>query len=452
MKKKILLINPWIHDFAAYDFWIKPLGLLYIGGLLRQNNHLIDFIDCLDPHHPEMTREGYDKPRRRSYGDGKFFRQVIAAPEPLKMIPRNYCRYGISPDLFIDELRKHQDADMILMTSMMTYWYPGVFEAIRIIKKELPKTPVVLGGKYATLCYEHALKFSGADFIIAGAGGKKILNLLQNMFGDKPCFIPDEENLDSNPYPAFDLIQKIDQLPIITSLGCPYRCSYCSSHILNKKFLRRDPLKVADEIEYWQKERGVMNFSFYDDALLVKPQEVVIPLLKEIKNRELSCRFHCPNGLHLREISPDLSKLLYDSGFKTIRFGFETSDFDRQIKTGGKVKSEELRLAVNNLTKAGYKTDEIGIYLLCGMPGQSAREVNNSIEFVIECGARPVLAEYSPIPGTKMWEEAVACSSFDIQGEPLYHNNTLLPCANSDFTFEDYQQLKQKLKNKGYSK
>jgi hypothetical protein len=39
MSKQILLINPWIHDFAAYDFWLKPLGLLYLGGLLRQNGH-----------------------------------------------------------------------------------------------------------------------------------------------------------------------------------------------------------------------------------------------------------------------------------------------------------------------------------------------------------------------------------------------------------------------------
>ena len=31
----ILLINPWIHDFAAYDFWAKPMGLLIIAGLLK---------------------------------------------------------------------------------------------------------------------------------------------------------------------------------------------------------------------------------------------------------------------------------------------------------------------------------------------------------------------------------------------------------------------------------
>jgi hypothetical protein len=58
-----------------------------------------------------------------------------------------------------------------------------------------------------------------------------------------------------------------------------------------------------------------------------------------------------------------------------------------------------------------------------------------------------VLAEYSPIPGTKMWAEAVIASPFDIQSEPVYHNNSLLPCQNNDFSYAVYEELKKKLKN-----
>jgi radical SAM superfamily enzyme YgiQ (UPF0313 family) len=448
MSKKILLINPWIHDFAAYDFWIKPLGLLYLGGLLSQNNHQVHFIDCLDPYHPAMLKDSQQKPSRHAYGRGKFFRQIIDKPGILKDFSKNYCRYGITPEIFRQELKNHQDADIILITSMMTYWYQGVIEAIGIIKEVLPQVPVVLGGKYATLCYNHAVNFSGADYVIAGPGEKQILDLLEKLFGEKPLFVPDEDNLDSYPYPAFGLIREIVQLPIITSRGCPYHCTYCASHIFNKKFRRRNPLKVADEIEYWQNKSGVINFSFYDDALLVNPSEMIIPLLNEIKKRNLSCQFHCPNGLHLREINEEMSNLLYNSGFKTIRFGFETSDLKRQLQTGGKVKNEELRNAVGHLKNAGYKTEDIGIYLLCGLPGQGAAEITDSIEYVSECGAKPLLAEYSPIPGTKMWEDAVACSSFDIMNEPLYHNNSLLPCRNDDFSYADYTLLKKKLKIK----
>ena len=59
---------------------------------------------------------------------------------------------------------------------MMTYWYPGVFEAIKIIKESLPRVPVVLGGKYATLCYDHAVNYSGADYVIAAAEKNRFFN------------------------------------------------------------------------------------------------------------------------------------------------------------------------------------------------------------------------------------------------------------------------------------
>jgi hypothetical protein len=446
MSKNILLINPWIYDFAAYDFWLKPLGLLYLGGLLRANNHRISYIDCLDPHSTLMAKKIGKSPRRHAYGHGRFVRQVIDKPDSLQILPRNYCRYGIDPDVFRAELSHYPDTDVVLITSMMTYWYPGVFDAIKMIKETLPDVPVVLGGKYATLCYDHAVIHSGADHVVCGRGEKQILQLLRDLFHEDVIFEPDEDNLDVLPYPAFDLIRKIDQVPLITSIGCPYRCSYCSSHVLQKNFIRRDPICVVDEIEHWHKNFGVTDFSFYDDALLVDSANMIIPLLDEVKRRQLSCRFHCPNGLHVREIAAELSKILYDSGFKTIRFGFETADFQLQKETGGKVQNEELREAVIHLKNAGYKTEEIGVYLLCGIPGQKTVDVAHSIDFVLQCGAKPVLAEYSPIPGTKMWPDAVASSPFDIESEPLYHNNSLLCCRNDDFSYDVYSRTKAKLK------
>ena len=160
MGKNILLVNPWIHDFAAYDFWLKPMGLLYLGGLLRANNHRVSYIDCLDPYSPEMTQKHGKSPKRHPFGHGRFFRTIIEKPAQLEMVPRNYCRYGIDPDIFRNRLLQHEKTDLVLVTSMMTYWYPGVFEAIKIIRDIMPGVPILLGGKYATLCQDHALTFS----------------------------------------------------------------------------------------------------------------------------------------------------------------------------------------------------------------------------------------------------------------------------------------------------
>jgi radical SAM superfamily enzyme YgiQ (UPF0313 family) len=249
------------------------------------------------------------------------------------------------------------------------------------------------------------------------------------------------ENLDAFPYPAFDLISSPAQVPIMTSRGCPFRCTYCASPLLNKTFRRRDPIRVADEIEFWR-QRGTRNFSIYDDAFLIRPESMAIPLMREVIARKLDCRFHCPNGLHLREITGDIAALMRKSGFATLRFGFETSQPQRQIETGGKVKAEDLESAVGHLKRAGYATGDIGVYLLCGLPGQRSSEIRDSIDFVKSSGARPILAEFSPIPGITIWEECRKSSKFDLD-EPLFHNNTLLPCASPELTAEVYQNLKR---------
>jgi len=430
--KKILLVNPWVYDFAAFDLWAKPLGLLYLGAMLRQNGCRVDLIDCL----------ASDQPVPRIYGQGKFRREVVDNPAPLKHIPRHYARYGMSIESFRAKLSSLEPPDVVLVTSLMTYWYPGVFEAIRHIKAAFTHTPVVLGGVYATLCSEHAAANSGADHIITGEGEMELMNLLSDLWGVKPAYLPDPDDLDQCAYPCLDLEPSLRYGCILTSRGCPCRCTYCAAHLLVKGLRHRDPLKVADEIAFW-KGRGLKDFAFYDDALLTQSEFFAVPLLKDIISRRLDVRFHCPNALHARFITPDLAHWMRSAGFITIRLGLETSDPALQLSTGNKVTTGEFLRAVESLRQAGYAGKDIGVYLLCGLPRQEAGEVWGAIRLVRESGARPILAEYSPIPHTGLWDQAVESSPYPLAEEPLFHNNTLLPCEWTGFTYAMYQELKQ---------
>jgi radical SAM superfamily enzyme YgiQ (UPF0313 family) len=442
MNCHILLINPWIYDFSAYDFWYRPLGLLSLASLLRMNGARISWIDCLDPDHPDMHHESHVRmPKRKKSGEGSYASERIPNPPPLIHIPRHFRRYGVTPHIFLNALNAIPKPDVIMISSMMTYWYPGVFDTIHLVKKTFPGVPVVLGGNYVTLCPGHA-SMSGADFCLSGPAESSVPSFLRDLLNMDMTFLPDLQDLDSYPYPAYDLIRKHDCVPILTSRGCPYHCSYCASHILNDSFRRRNPFRVADEIEYWYSRFGIQYFSFYDDALLVNAPEMVVPLLHEIIRRQLPVQFHCPNGLHLREITPELSSLMYRTGFRTIRFGFETSDSIRQKETGGKINNDEFIEGIKHLKLAGYRPQDIGVYILCGLPGQPADEVRESIRFVRSSGARPLLAEYSPIPGSELWNDAVASSPYPIDTEPLFHNNTLLPCKSASLTYGMYQTLK----------
>jgi len=431
----ILLINPWITDFAAYNFWIKPHGLLSIASFLRENGFKITFIDCLD-----------STLRRKEYGDGKFQKIEIEKPLPVKSVPRKYSQYGISEEIFRDKIFHIEKPDLIGITSGMTYWYPGVFKSIKIIREFFKKVPILLGGIYATLCYENAVRYSEADYVIRGRGELELLKIISKLLGLELPVANCQLRIDDFPYPAFDLYSHLNYVSMTTSRGCPYRCSYCASPVISGGFKRRNPLKVVEEIGCWTSHYRVNNIAFYDDALLVNPLEHIIVILKEVKKRDIQCNFHCPNGLHVKEISKELADLLYHCRFKTLRLGLETSNEATQIETGGKVDNRSFEEAVRNLKRAGYSENEIGVYIMAGLPGQRVGEVEESIAYVREMGAKPVLAEYSPIPQTPLFEKAKKMSKFDLENEPLFHNNSILPCQWEGFTLADFRRLKKKVK------
>jgi radical SAM superfamily enzyme YgiQ (UPF0313 family) len=326
----------------------------------------------------------------------------------------------------------------------MTYWYPGVNETIRFLRQNMPDVPILLGGTYATLCFDHAQKYSDADRVLPGPWDGEKMRILSDYLG-RPV-LQAGEDFACWPYPAFDLYPKLEYVSLLTRCGCPFSCTYCAASALMQGFESRPPVQVVEEIEYWTNNFGVSDFAFYDDALLIKPSEHIIKILQEVIRRGIRCNFHTPNALHIRMIDQQVGDLLFRSGFKTIRLGLETSNEQTQIETGGKVDNREFQRAVRYLKKAGYSGEEIGVYLMAGLPGQRVEEVEESIAFVKETGAKPILVEYSPIPETPLFEKAKKLSSFDVGNEPLFHNNSILPCQWEGFTWADFRRLKQEVR------
>jgi len=483
-KGRVLLINPWIYDFAAYNEWVEPLGLLSVAAVLRENGYTLSLVDCLDRWHPDLLKlQGREAPKSNEYGCGKFHKTFLDKPAVLGHVPRRYGRYGLPLEIFEAELDRQPRPDAVLVTSGMTYWYPGPFEAIRRAKVRWPDVPVILGGVYATLCPDHARQQSGADFVICGEGELQTLRLVDSLthrsslydkysdssttlrsFDGAPLGYPFDFvprlcsgraqgglgsgqgsgcGLDSYPFPAHDLRRNQGYVAVITSRGCPYRCPYCASHLLNPQgFRQRDPQRVVAEIEWCRTELGVRDFAFYDDALLVNAQRHIHIILDEVIARGLDCRFHTPNGLHAEWIYESLAARMFQAGFKTVRLGLESCDPGEQRRSGGKVTNEGFRRAVAALRAAGFGVANVTAYVMLGLPGQHIKDMEESIAFAHQCGATVEVTLYSPIPGTAEWERAVHHWGLDPQTDPLLHNESAYPLQSEGSGAEAFERVK----------
>ncbi len=440
----ILLVNPWITDFAAYDLWAKPLGLMLLGALLKEGGCGTTFVDCLD-RRDALTNlsPGVLAGVSRRYGTGKYPRMRIPKPSVFSGLPRYYYRHGIHPDSFRQRLTGVPRPDLVWVTSSMTYWYGGVKETIAGIREAFPEVPVWLGGIYAQLCPSHARENSGADEVISCPQGE-IPGRIEAATGFKPTNAARWQHFTTASVPDLDWLPRpIAYAPILTSRGCGFRCPYCASGILFNRWERRDSEAVYAEIVDRSDRLGIEDFAFYDDALLFDADTTLKPALQRIAKEGRGLRFHTPNALHARALTPGWCELLRACGFETIRLGLETANPEHQRRWGGKVETPMFDEAVKNLHNAGFGLEQIGVYLLCGMPGQTPGEVAQAIRVVKDAGARPRLAEYSPVPGTPMWAEAKRISPFDLEGEPLTHNNSFFACRRPDFTYENLVELKK---------
>lgn len=406
MTPKILLVNPPIYDFAAFDFWLKPYGLLTVAGYLR-NKAELKLFDYLDRSHSFAKNQ--KKLESDRWGRGRFYEKKISPPPSLAHIPRYFHRFGLPRSMFTDFLKQDTPFDFALIQTMMTYWYPGVAEVIEDIRKFCPKAKIILGGNYVTVCPHHAAKL-GADLLIYAGN----LEPLWQYITIEP---------DTSQPPLWEAYEKPNAGILKLSDGCPFSCTYCSVPKVYGRFKPRSSEHAFSELKLLT-QLGVKNIAFYDDTLLFNAEKVLIPFLKQVLKEDIDVNFHTPNALNARFITGQLAELMVKAGFKTFYLGFESASAQWQQATGSKVFSDELAKAVELLVSAGAEPQNITAYQIIGHPYIDIQQMEASMHFVNSLGIRGTLADFSPIPGTA---DGDYCSKWVDMNEPLMHNKTAFP-------------------------
>jgi hypothetical protein len=394
---------------------MHPVGLYFLISLLKYNRWDVDYINCLE-------RSSDSKPKRYTTAD--FTSTELMKPALYKNIRRKYKRYGISEEQFIHTLDTIRRPDIILLGSGMTYWIDGLAETVTVVRKAFPDIPLIIGGVAATLMPQGIKKRIPDAKIFSGplttniTGLHTVFNTLSVQGWMPECIS------------AFSLIQNLPHGPILTSLGCPFRCAYCASSQLQKKFQIRPHTLVIHELKELIIRFNITDFACYDDALLFQPDKNFITLTREIIALNKTIRIHVPNGLNIRWISKDILENMKECGFVTLRFGYESGNIRYRNETSSKAGKKELAEKIRLITSAGFNVKDIGVYVMGGLPGQKVQDVLEEIDFIASLHVKVKPVFLSPVPGTPLFEH-YARTFPQLNHDPLFHNDlffiTLLP-------------------------
>lgn len=207
----------------------------------------------------------------------------------------------------------------------------------------------------------------------------------------------------SSLQPAMDAIERGKSFSMMTSRGCPYRCTFCSQSVMAEKWRARSPENVVKEMRHLIEDWGAQEIGILDDSANIDRKRLKTLselLIKEGLNR---VPWIMINGIRANLADEDLLSLMRQAGCKRVAFGVETGDEDILDSIDKRVTHQQIRQAFKNAKKVGLET--VGFFII-GLPGDNEETMEKTIRFA--CELDPLVANFSmmtPYPGTKVWEQ-----------------------------------------------
>jgi radical SAM superfamily enzyme YgiQ (UPF0313 family) len=343
---------------------------------------------------------------------------------PVKIVDANALE--LSPENISHHVN---DMDVVGLTAMT----PTIGVATKValhLKRSNPNLIIILGGAHGTLLPEETLaRIPQIDVVVKGEGEKTIIDLLQCLEikqpldtvsgiafrkGNEIISTPSKnESIDLNslPFLAYHLLPYKKYKPhpphgrafpfaaVITSRGCPYRCSYCSKPVFGYKFRTQSDERVLEELTYYKKSFDVKEIAFYDDVFTLDKKRVHA-IADGILKRNLRICWSCETRVNL--VDKELLRHMKMAGCYAIAYGIESASQEILDILNKSITPEQVEEAIRITQDAGIQT--IG-YFMIGSPGESEKTIKKTIEFAKKL--KLDFAQFSitmPFPGTKLYD------------------------------------------------
>lgn len=336
--------------------------------------------------------------------------------------------------------------------TVFTLHHRTVFKMIEKLKLRCSEIDVIVGGPHISIAKKKTLKMcsdidfacvqEGEDLIVELCKGENIEDIKGLVYrkDGQVCFngIREyENNLSRFNFPRlekFEMGKYANEILIISSRGCPYRCIYCSVHlVLGKKLRTRDVKQVVDEVEYWY-NKGKRIFNFVDDNFTFYEKRVY-EFCDELEKRNLKdLILRASNGVRADRLNYGLLSRMKEVGFRSIGIGVESGN-DRILKILRKGESaEQIEKAIRNACELGFEVD---LFFVFGTPGETLEDVEDSINLALKYPVFKVdFYTLIPFPGTELYKLVDDNQMWMGKPEELLNNSGKSVRFGSDLFFQ----------------
>jgi radical SAM superfamily enzyme YgiQ (UPF0313 family) len=202
-------------------------------------------------------------------------------------------------------------------------------------------------------------------------------------------------------YPAQGSYQRLPSFGMITSRGCPGRCTYCKGSLLGQVIRFKSAESIFEEIDFLQKNYGIRDITFYDDTFTSSKKRVREFCDLIIKNK-MDLTWCCFSRVDT--VDYDLLVQMKKAGCYQVLFGVESADSQILANINKMISLEKVEETVADAKKAGI---EVRLSFMLGNPGETEETMEKTIRYAIALD--PDLVSFNittPYPGTEMFKWA----------------------------------------------